>query len=1470
MSPRDPKERPEVRIAVVGLDCIFPQAPDARTFWANIVNALNAIGDPLPAWNSEVHLHRRGDTSTDQGGYLRELFCVDPAKFGIMPRALDGGEPDQFIALELARRALLDAGAHYLDPKFDHRDTGVIIGHSPYYHRGQVNTAQHHVFIEQMREIVLALKPDLTHAQLDRFETLLRDQLPPFVADISPGLVPNVLTGRIANRLNLRGPNYMIDAACASSLIAVQAAVDELMRGNSRMMLVGGVNASLPAEVAIIFTQLSALSTSGRVRPFSSTADGTLLGEGAGVVVLKRLEDALGDGDRIYSVIRGVGQSSDGRGLGLLSPSQDGEVLAMRRAYDFGGIDARSVSLIECHGTGIPLGDRTEIAALTEVFGTRDGPDGEIAIGSVKSMISHTIPAAGIAGLIKTSMALHHRLLPPTLCDEVKEDLGIQGTRLYINSAPRPWIHSKESPRRAGVNAFGFGGVNAHVVLEEAPAEAARPPACTPWSHELFTLAGAELREIDAQLDRLDAFAQTENGASLGAMAYACWQDTGAKCGPLRLTIVAADRLDLLKKIAQARKKLAEGRPFTTRTGLCFRTAPLEGKLAFMFAGEGSQHLRMFEDLACRFEDVRRWLDFWKDSVRGTNERDRCDVFYPAASELTEARRSELTEVAMSMAVGSEAAFVGGQAMFDLLTGLGVRPDAVVGHSTGESGALVAARVVRATCPEDVLAGFREITAISREIQESGHVPTGALLAVGLLPRDRVTEVLQGTEALVAMDNCPNQIVVFAPPHDAERAMEALTSVGGVVELLPFDRGYHTPGFRRMQEAFEAFYTKVGVNAPEVPLWSCATAATFPPDPATIVGLAGRQWSQTVRFVDTVKAMYADGVRAFIEVAPGGKLSSFVQQTLAATAPGADLLIAPCNLENRPDLEVLLHLMGQLYAHGLLDPDRVFAGRALDMIDLSDPQPKKRRGIQIDNSIPRIHATPDLVAHMRAMGLGAAVPVPLQDAGTQSLTPSAPSIFAHSATASAVRPRPLAQDLETSPVASIFTTGLGLVTEAMQRDPDTVGAEVTCAISTTGFLQDHVLSGKVSEDPGLFGMSCVPFMVSLEIMAEAAAALLGRTDLGLVENMTGEGWIWADADTTSLRVIARRTGRASAATEIWSAGVRAVSAQLTFGPTNPQDTALKPVQPGHSYTWSEPFEMYRENIFHGPLFQTIDSVLSWGPDGIEATLSDVRLEGFVEPGKVPAFILNPSLFDAFTQITAFWLAEERGQYFASFPRKIDRIELYNPPPGAADGLWLRAARVGTPKPGGDGTWAIDCYQNDRPVVRVRGMENAYCDLPEPYYLYSLEPINGWLGYPIHVSEGIGQVVWHMPALEPDFWRKIGGVFHRVLAYSSLGAAERVIWHGLAHDPDAREAWLIPRVAMKEAVRYWVNAYAGLRLYSADIELHDAGSGTWLAHGTVDGHVLSMRVATAPSGVTVSVVHLSFATLEFESKLEQYG
>jgi 3-oxoacyl-(acyl-carrier-protein) synthase/phosphopantetheinyl transferase len=531
-------------IAIIGLACIFPGAPNARRYWENIIHKVDAISDPPPDWEAGLFFdpaNATGDrTYCRRGGFLGQLAEFNPAELGVMPHAVDGAEPDQFLALRTAADALADAG--YSNPaKLDslRRRTEVIIGRGTYLNRGNTAVVQHSVVLDSLLRVLQQLHPEHSDEELAEIRQALKSSLPPFHADMAPGLVPNIISGRIANRLDLMGANYIVDAACASSLVAVDLAINDLRAGRCDMALAGGVHASTPPTTMVIFSQLKALSRQGQIRPFDQEADGTLLGEGAGMLVLKRLEDAERAGDRVYALLKGIGTASDGRAVGLLAPRVEGEETALRRAYEAAGVDPATVELIEAHGTATPVGDLVEMQALERVFGPRRGDQPCCALGSVKSMIGHAMPAAGIAGLIKAALALHHKVLPPTLhCDRPNPKLELEKSRFYLNSETRPWIHRSSAPRRAGVNAFGFGGINAHAVLEEYTGPNPAAWLQHDWDCELFVIA-----------DLAEAQALASQDLPLKDLAAAL--NSKPPQGPAR-ALVASSRQDLQRQLAAA------------------------------------------------------------------------------------------------------------------------------------------------------------------------------------------------------------------------------------------------------------------------------------------------------------------------------------------------------------------------------------------------------------------------------------------------------------------------------------------------------------------------------------------------------------------------------------------------------------------------------------------------------------------------------------------------------------------------------------------------------------------------------------------------------------------------------------------------------------------------------------------------------------------------------------------------------
>jgi acyl transferase domain-containing protein/phosphopantetheinyl transferase len=625
-----------VPIAIVGMAAIFPGAPDLATYWRNIIGGVDAITDVPPnRWDAEFYDPAASADRADRvycrrGGFIDDFATVDPLEFGIMPDSIPGAEPDQLISLRVAAEAIEDAGGRAALPDSDR--IGVVLGRGGYLTPGLVRLDQRVRTANQLLRTLRELIPELPADRVERVRQAFADALGPNKPEAAIGLVPNLAASRIANRLDVRGPAYTVDAACASSLVAVDQAVTELASGRCDVMLAGGVHHCHDITLWSVFSQLGALSRNGSIRPFHRAADGVLIGEGTGVIVLKRLDEALADQDRVYAVIRGTGVASDGRAASLFSPEPAGQVRAVRRAWEAAGLDPRAtdaLGLLEAHGTATPAGDAAELTTLAEVFGPRQG-DQPVPIGSVKSMIGHTMPAAGIASLIKAALAIHHSVLPPTLhCEDPHPDL--KATRFEPLAEARPWTEG-EGPRRAGVNAFGFGGINAHVVLEQAPGTGA-----TLSTERIFRLAAASPAAL---LELLDS-GRTQS------------PDLTAPC-----RIAIADPTP--KKLTLARRILTNGKAWRGRSDIWFSPSPLladpsaDSRIAFVFPGLEAEFTPRVDDVAAKL------------GVTSTSH----DAFAGVG-----AHGVGVVEV--------------GRLLARALDELGVRPGAVAGHSVGEWTAMI-------------------------------------------------------------------------------------------------------------------------------------------------------------------------------------------------------------------------------------------------------------------------------------------------------------------------------------------------------------------------------------------------------------------------------------------------------------------------------------------------------------------------------------------------------------------------------------------------------------------------------------------------------------------------------------------------------------------------------------------------------------------------------------------------------------
>jgi acyl transferase domain-containing protein len=486
--------------------------------------------------------------------------------------------------------------------------------------------------------------------------------LPRVNDDSFAGILANVTAGRIANRLNCGGRNFTVDAACASSLAALDLACQELWADRSNMVICGGVDLHNGITDYVMFSATRALSRRGYCAAFDESGDGLALGEGAAMVILKRLSDAERDGDRIYSVIRAVHGSSDGRSLGLTVPNTSGQVKALERAYQMADVLPSEVGLVEAHGTGTAVGDRTELAALADVLADAGALPGQTYLGSVKSLIGHTKCAAGLAGLVRAALAVHHGVIPPTLHLENPNRAYVEGlTPVCFNTSGHatPW----NSPKRvAGVSAFGFGGTNFHAVLQNYDPEPAGGPATAAWTHELFVFRGDSLDQAKALLGQVKQFGRAADRWQLKDLAFTL---AGQSPAAIQVAIVAGSWPELEAKIDAV---LAD----TVAPG-AFVREPKDGQVAFLFTGQGSQRVGMAADLFLAFPETRARLARYPAYS---------DIVFPKAAFSAEARQAQTEAITDTRNAQVLLGFVD-LAIADLLAEFGIEADMVAGHSYG-------------------------------------------------------------------------------------------------------------------------------------------------------------------------------------------------------------------------------------------------------------------------------------------------------------------------------------------------------------------------------------------------------------------------------------------------------------------------------------------------------------------------------------------------------------------------------------------------------------------------------------------------------------------------------------------------------------------------------------------------------------------------------------------------------------------
>ncbi|MGD9644555.1 MAG: SDR family NAD(P)-dependent oxidoreductase [Pirellulales bacterium] len=917
---------PPCDIAVVGMSCFYPGATTLGAYWQNILTKAVAVREiPQSHWDWQLYYDSdplaKDRIMSKWGGFLSDI-PFDPLKYGITPASMKSIEPLQLLLLEAVHHALVDAG--YDRRPFRRERTAAVVGIGG----GGSPMATAYGFRTCMRLIDnIPGMPVSSDAVLSSCE----DVLPEWTEDSFPGFLFNVAVGRVANRFNLGGPNYAIDAACASSLAALQAAIRELSVGTSDVAIAMGADTVQTPFAYMAFSKTYALSRKGKSRPFDAEADGIVLAEGIGVLVLKRLADAERDGDRVYAVIKGVGSASDGKEKGLTAPNAAGQKRALTRAYAQARIEPSSVRLIEAHGTGTVVGDRTEAESMAAILTAAGAAPGSCAVGSVKSLIGHAKCAAGLAGMIKGILALDRKVLPPTLVETPNPAIQYDSSPLYLNTEPRPWVQADSQPRRAGVSAFGFGGTNFHVVLEEYRGDYLHqvPTTHAHWPVELFVLRRRTRDELIAAVREYSQALAAGAQPALSDLAAAAWHSNPPQADLPIVALVASSLDDLQTKLSNIESAL-QGEATTHRDprGCYFAEHPAElgGDIALVFPGQGSQYPNMLADLAIAFTAVREELDRAEASMSGKLPQPLSSYLYPP-SAFDEVQRRANEQALAEPTVSQPAIAAASLGMWRLLECLGLKSKFAAGHSFGEYVALSAADTLPGTAIYGLAHKRGELIA------KAAASAAGGMVAINTSAADAETLLAGLADLWIANQNSPQQTVVSGTDAALDQLVERCQQRDLRAVRLAVACGFHSPLVADAAAELGASLAAQTWMPPRQTVFANTTGQAYTGEADEIVAQLTRHLSSPVRFHEEIEAMYAAGARTFIEVGPHNVLTGLVGAILGDRPH----LAVATDVRGRGGLAQLAHALGQLLVHGVdLQLDELFRDRVAHQFDLAD------------------------------------------------------------------------------------------------------------------------------------------------------------------------------------------------------------------------------------------------------------------------------------------------------------------------------------------------------------------------------------------------------------------------------------------------------------------------------------------------------------------------------------------------------
>lgn len=985
-------------IAIVGLTGRFPGAQSVEEFWANLVAARETIhwfnDTELETHDPEFARYRTDPNYIKARGILADADMLDAGFFGFTPREAELTDPQHRLFLECCWEALERAG--YNPDQFTGA-IGVFGGmskntyflHNLYPHRLDmplVNTYQAEVGNEK-----------------------------------------DYLTTRVSYKFNLHGPSLSIHSACSTSLVSIVLACQSLLTYQCDLALAGGVSVRVPQHRGYLYQEGFITSPDGHTRTFDATAKGTVFSNGVGVVVLRRLEDAIADRDQIYAVIKGAALNNDGSlKVSFTAPSVDRQAEVISAAQAVAGFDPETISYVEAHGTATPLGDPIEITALTKAFRLQTNRRQFCAIGSVKTNIGHLDAAAGVTGLIKTTLALHHKLLPASLhFQQPNPELDLENSPFFVNTTSRPWEHS-ETPRRAGVSSFGVGGTNAHVVLEEAPqltsGGVSRP-------YQLLVISACSSTALEHVTQNLAAHLRTLPSENFADVVYTL--HVGRKAFEHRRCIVATDATEAVQVL-----EAPDPKRVVTRT-VAERVPPV----VFLFPGQGAQHVDMGAELYRHEPLFRALVDQGAELLRPHLGVDLRELLYPSAEKAADAA-AQLQQTVITQ----PALFVIEFALARLWMSWGIQPQVMLGHSVGE---YVAATVAGVFTMEDALLLLAERARLMQN-----QLP-GAMLAVRA-SEEQLQPFLHPGVSLAAC-NAPTVSVLSGTQEAIDELRQRLDAAGVGARVLHTSHAFHSAMMDSILSAFTERVRSVPRHAPQLRFISSLTGTWITPEQAIDPDYWVQQLRQTVRFSSGVRQLLTAGPQVFLEVGPSRTLSTLVTQHGLAEH---HTVIPSLNhaQEQRSDLACLLEATGRLWAAGVAIDWQEFYRHEQRARVLLPTYPFERQRYWIDPPSSTVATPPLHSSAMTTADVPPAMPVSIAPATSVVVAPAATTLSASANGTHTPSPTPTPRrDRILTQLQKLFDdlSGIQIAGETVQHSFIELGLDSLLLTQASGRLQQE-------------------------------------------------------------------------------------------------------------------------------------------------------------------------------------------------------------------------------------------------------------------------------------------------------------------------------------------------------------------------------------------------------------------------------